>query len=224
MRTPSKLVLTALMAMLCLAAMASVAGARRLAFSENHIRAGWPAGERVRFNNAEFNIECQMTMEGSFHSRTLSKVCGQLIGYITVASLPVECVDANNREGQAGALNGVEFMTNTLPWHVRFDSFTGVLPRIAGIRVQIIGAAFLLHDNTPRFCLYLSDAASPLYAIFELTAGTITAMRLDETRPIPKHGELLGTFCLAPNITLSRKATSVEIQRSTTKITVTLVA
>src|SRR5512142_1076305 len=63
-------------------------------------------------------IPCNVTMEGSLHSASFSKVRGALIGYITRAS-----VNASScREGT------VAFRSERLPWHIRYDVYAGILP------------------------------------------------------------------------------------------------
>jgi hypothetical protein len=227
MRTRSRLLLAALIAAATLATAIGTAGARRIQFSENHIRAVWEAAERTTVfdGGGLFEIECRLTVEGSFHSRTLSKVSGQLIGYITEAEAPLTCLGG----GEVAILNGFEpdengvEVPNTLPWHVRYDSFRGVLPRIEGIRIQIINGS-VLGWNLFSGCLYTSTAAKPLFAILEVEAGgAITAMRWEEIFNIPLalEGALFG-FCPA-GVRLRRKSTSFTVQRGTVRITVRLV-
>jgi hypothetical protein len=222
MRTRSKLVLAALVATACLAVAVGTANARRIEFSEQHIRAVWSI-ERAHFkgSNAAFAIECELTIEGSFHSRTLSKVCGQLIGYITVAEAPNLCIG-----GEIAILNGVEPLPgggtapNTLPWHVRYHSFSGTLPTIERIRIQIIGAAILMWDALIE-CLYQSTAAKPLFAILHIVAGTLTTLQWDETSPIPLKIEL--RFPCPAEATLAGSSNTFEVQRRTTRVFVRLV-
>jgi hypothetical protein len=163
-----------------------------------------------------------VTVEGSFHSKTISKVSGQLIGFITTAEAPLTCFEG----GEVAILNGVEPLpgggtaTNSLPWHIRYDSFSGTLPVIAGIRIQIVGAAILMWNGLVQ-CLFKSTEGTPLYAILEVAEGRITAMRWDETRAIPKFFEL--TMGCPPAAKLTRKSTSFEVQGTTTRVFVRLV-
>jgi hypothetical protein len=226
MKTRSKLLLAALIAAASLATAVGTAGARRIELSEQRIRAEWREAERTKFidSGGIFEIECQITVEGTFHSRTLSKVSGQLIGYITAAETTFRCASG----GEVAILNGREPLpgggtaANTLPWHIRYDSFTGALPSITGIRIQIIEAAIRMWKPLGPDCLYESTTAQPLYAILEVAAGTITALRWDETRSIPKLVEIV-PIC-PPTAKLTRKSTSFTAQGSeTTRIRVRLV-
>jgi hypothetical protein len=226
MKARSKLSLAALVAAASLATAVSTAGARRIEFSENHIRAVWTAAERARFIDAggTYAIECQLTVEGSFHSRTLSKVSGQLIGFITVAEAPLTCFAG----GEIAILNGVEPLPggeaapNTLPWHIRYDSFRGALPRIEGIRIQIIDASILYWKNLAPQCLYRSTTAKPLFAILEVIEGRIAAMRWEETFSFPLAVQLELEFCPS-GAKLQKRSTDFTIQRATTRVFVRLV-
>jgi hypothetical protein len=224
MRMLGKLSLAVLLAVAVLQAAVGTASANRLEFSENHIRAVWEAAERTRFidTGGTFGIECQVTIEGSFHSRVISKLSGQLIGFVTVAEAPFMCFAG----GEVAILNGSEPLpgggtaTNSLPWHIRYDSFSGTLPNITGIRIQIVGAAILMWNGLVQ-CLFKSTEGTPLYAILEVAAGTITAMRWDETRAIPKFFEL--SLGCPPSAKLTKRSTSFTVQGGMTGVFVRLI-
>jgi hypothetical protein len=72
---------------------------------------------------------CDLTLEGSFHSRTFPKTPELLIGYLT-------------RVGTANCTLTTTILTATLPWHVRYTGFSGALPDITAIRARIVGVAF----------------------------------------------------------------------------------
>lgn len=230
MKIRGKLSFAALLAAAVLSTAVGTAAARRFEFSEQHIRAIWGEAEPAGFIDAggTYNIRCQLSLEGSFHSKTISKVSSQLIGYITQAQAPLTCA-----EGEIAILNGIErnhnnvVVENTLPWHVRYDSFTGTLPNIVGIRIQIVGASILYWKILPvaSTCLYRSEAARPLNAILEVGAGgVITAMRWEETFSIPLALRLGGleVFCPA-GAKVTKKSTSFTVQGGTARITVRLV-
>src|SRR5580765_3632601 len=108
MRTRSKLLLAALATTAFMSIAVSSANARRFEISNQRFRAVWTF---LEFTANGHVILCPVTLEGSFHSRTLSKVSGQLIGYVTNAFVPAtECVTG----GRARAL------TETLPWHMQY--------------------------------------------------------------------------------------------------------
>jgi hypothetical protein len=89
---------------------------------------------RGTFNNFEFEAAavrttCRVTLEGSLHTRTIAKVAGSLIGYITRATF-----------GQCSA--GTTVLTQTLPWHVSYESFSGRLPSITLLVLRMTGVSF----------------------------------------------------------------------------------
>jgi hypothetical protein len=226
MRARSKLTIALLTTLALLAVGVGAADARRLELSERRIRVVWEAVERAIFINMNIGVTCQFTLEGSFHSRTLAKVSGQLVGYITKAYRHA-CLP-EGEQGEVFILNGQEVLPDlmlagdSLPWHIRYDSFSGTLPNIAGIRLQIINFSFLLY----RFgvgCLYSSTGERPLFVIAELTAGRITSLSFDGTRRLPRHASLFGAVC-AEETEMTGRANSVEVLGATTKITVRLVA
>ena len=188
MRNHSKLVLTALTAALVLAAAVSTASARRLQLSSQNITAKWTALTFSSEGGGE-GIEaiCPVTLEGSFHSRTISKVSGQLVGYITRANLTSASCTFRGGATHVQILNGTEGTTTSLPWHIQYNSFTGVLPRITGVRLALIGAAFLIRAILGVSCLYKSTQREPAFGTVEVneTTGAVTGLRADETRTIP---------------------------------------
>jgi hypothetical protein len=177
-----RLAIAAIASIAALAAMVGAAAARRFEVSEQQFRATF---EQFGYNGGGVNVLCRVTLSGSFHSRTISKVCGQLIGYITQASLARPCI-----QGEAWVLNGVERLSdgttssNTLPWHVRYMSFTGTLPSITRIQVAVVGYAFL-EICIGSSCLFKSTAERPALFDFTLSSGRVTGFKWDETAQVP---------------------------------------
>jgi hypothetical protein len=81
MRTRPKPVVTSLAAAFVLAAFVATASAQRFETSNQGIRATFA---ELRFGTIE-EIEgrCPVTVEGTFHSRTIAKNGESLVGYIT---------------------------------------------------------------------------------------------------------------------------------------------
>jgi hypothetical protein len=146
------------------AVVAGTAFGRRIEVNNQGFRIAWRS---LRFFSGEGtpDLTCPVTMEGSFHSRTISKVSGQLVGYITRVTV------APQTEPPCTYTNGASrlvILNEMLPWHLRFDSFTGTLPAIRTLKWQIIGAGFSI--TTPFGpCLYKSTTARPLDFYFFLT-------------------------------------------------------
>jgi hypothetical protein len=181
MRTRSKLLLGTLTAAIVLAALVNTATARRLEISNTGIRHVWTNLEFTGFGGL-FIVRCPVTLEGTLHSRTISKVSGQLIGYITRAIV-------GPREQCTGG--SAVILTVTLPWHINYDRFIGELPRIRGIRLQLLNAGFNITARilgAETTCLFKSTHERPAFGILELNTetGRVENLRADETEGIPR--------------------------------------
>jgi hypothetical protein len=162
----SKRVLAALAATLLLGIAAGSAAANRLSVSERSFRMTWTP---LRIGTFESTLwECNLTLEGSFHSSIFVKTRGLLLGSITRA-----------------AISGCEvtLLTATLPWHVIYRSFSGLLPRISNIRIAFAGVSF---SYALGLCLIRVRTESPLNFIAKLNAeGVITELPADEAEALP---------------------------------------
>ncbi|MBS1868478.1 MAG: hypothetical protein JSS99_02340 [Actinobacteria bacterium] len=140
MRTRSRLLLTALAAALVMATAIDVASAGHFSSSEQRYRATWGS---LEFGGYTATIRCMATMEGSFHYRSFAKTPEALVGYVTQATIRHPCTG-----GEVWFYNGVEVLegttlSNSLPWHIRYESFEGVLPNITVITDRLVGVRFL---------------------------------------------------------------------------------
>jgi hypothetical protein len=173
----SKLALTGLAASMFLALAVSSTSARNLRVTERSLRVVWMP---IEFLAAGKTARCNLTLEGSFHYRTIVKREGALSGFITRAIL-------NTCSGGSATV-----LTNTLPWHLTYNGFTGTLPNITGVSISIIGVSFLARPEGSIACLARSTAENPVRAIANIGAGgSVTGLRADETASIP----LEGFFC-----------------------------
>jgi len=172
MRTRSKLLLTALAAAFVLAAAVGSASAGRFMSSEQRFRVTWA---RLEASGFATNISCSVTIEGSYHGRTSSKTAELLAGYVTGVTVRHPCTG-----GEAWSYNGVEVLEgttvpNTLPWHIRYESFQGALPNITAITERLVGARWLAKavflGITIR-CLYTSTAIEPLIGTVSRNTST----------------------------------------------------
>jgi hypothetical protein len=122
MRTSAKLGLVGLAAALLLATAVSAASARNLSTSSQTFRATW---SNLEFTNSfGFGaVRCALTLEGTFHARTIGKLINSLIGAITRA--------------ETAACSGGEAIPRreTLPWHRQYGAFAGTLPNITSVTV-----------------------------------------------------------------------------------------
>lgn len=141
-----KLALSTVAASLLLAAVVSTASAGRLSVSNQNIRATWAS---IEFNAEGLAvIRCPLTLEGSFHTRTIAKTARALIGAVTRAIVN----QAGCSNGIGAPFNGTERYNgtttpNTLPWHITYESFTGTLPNITAINLLLSRFRFGLRDS-----------------------------------------------------------------------------
>jgi hypothetical protein len=170
-----RLLLTGLAATAILAAAVGTATANRLALSNNAIRVVWRSLELS--NSVSTNVvRCAVTLEGSFHSRTIEKIANKLIGYITRANVQ------NNQctGGRATVLN------ETLPWHLTYNSFTGRLPIIETLVLNLIRAGFIVEIPGFNNCKAITSSESPARGIANIGAGgRVENLRADPTARIP---------------------------------------
>lgn len=117
MRISVKLGMSALLAALVLAGAVSTATAGRISSSSQSLRVTWSSLEI----GEEAPARCQVTLEGSLHSRSIAKVERALVGAVTRVSF-TSCTN-----GSASA--------ESLPWHFSYESFTGTLPSITALRL-----------------------------------------------------------------------------------------
>jgi hypothetical protein len=187
-------------ASILLAALVGVAPAGKLSTSSQTLRATF---REVRFSGGFGTAVCNATVEGSFHERTIAKTAGLLTGYVTSAAV------GGCTQGSATILR------ETLPWHIRYQGFTGTLPSIASVIARIVGLSFQLRE--PVFgitCLARSTEAAPSIITFNREAsGALTTARVSGTVP---------TNCGAEG-TLDGTSNAFTVLNSATRITVTLI-
>ena len=180
-----------------LGALAATASAARLSSSSQTIRATF---REVRFTGGFGTTSCALTVEGSFHSRTIAKVVGSLTGAITRATLG------------ACAQGSATILTASLPWGTRYESFTGTLPSITSIQAAATGPEFSIRE--PVFGITCLVAGGTLRGIFNREAGgALTTTAVNGT---------VATNCGASG-TLSGTSNSTTVLGAATRITVTLI-
>jgi len=131
--------------------LAGAAAGNRLAFRNELTTNAWRAVWReMEYRGGSLAIRCALTLEGTFHSLTITKTRGALIGYVTGASV------------SACSSGGATVLTAGLPWHVQYETFTGTLPTISSVRFRIIGFEFRISEPFGITCLFRSTEARPL--------------------------------------------------------------
>lgn len=176
MRYSPKLFIATLTASLTLAATISTATANRIAFDEQGFRQ--PMTEfTVSESGGGFAVSCRITLEGSFHSRSISKASEALIGYIRTAAVEPLCIEGRMR-----------ILTETLPWHVRYESFSGTLPNITGINLRDVGMALAIEKGLSAVCLLKATTANPAKSTLIVSGGVIWELDFSSSATIPSTG------------------------------------
>jgi hypothetical protein len=190
------------------------ASANRLSTSAQDIDMRWSS--LVFSSDAGSSATCPITLQGSFHSRTLGKVVNGLIGFVSRASVRGQ-TSAGNCTGATATV-----LTATLPWHITYRSFQGTLPNITGVTINVINASLQIQPSGSLTCLLRSTTTNPIGGTVNLSAGRATSLTADRTFGIPLTGS--GGFC-AFGGEGHFEGTTVSVTRlaSTTSITITLI-
>lgn len=188
--------LLAVLAALALAIAADQAAAEVLSVSSQTFRATWSA---LTISGGFGSIVCPVTLEGSFHERSITKTAGSLIGYVT-------------RAAASGCSSGsATILTASLPWHVRYASFSGTLPNITALNLSVAGAAINIREPVFGITCLLSGAVMT-FAMNREAGGNLTSVGVGGTIP---------TSC-GINASASGSSNTVTVLGSTTRIVLTL--
>ena len=205
MRTRSKLALIGLGAAMLMAFAIGTASARNLSISNQNIR--------MTFNNLELGAEglatttCHVTLEGSFHERTLVKTPETLVGFLT-------------RVTTGNCNNGVSVLRETLPWHIRYVGFSGRLPAISLILAKGVGAAFVVEPGLGFRCLFRATVS--FRAILSPSTGEINGVEVPNQEVALMSGG--GSGCPASSgFFRSRPNGSIMLLGAITRLTVRLI-
>jgi hypothetical protein len=214
MRNRSKLLLTALTAAFVLSIAVGSASANRISISAQDFDARW--SHLVFTTDSGTSLSCPLTLQGSFHSRTIGKVPNALIGFVSRAS-----VRGQNSAGNCtGATATV--LTATLPWHITYRSFTGTLPSVTGINVNLIGFSWQVQPGESLTCLARSTTTSPLINRVNVSGGRAISLSVDPAGEIPLASGL-GFCAWGGSIHFEGPTASLTRLASTASITVTLI-
>lgn len=182
MRNRGKLFLAAFAAAMLFSLAPGVGSARNFSISERNFAAIWDAGlggskTNLTWRDSSGNsVACPLTLSGRFLEQRIVKTVGAKIGEITGGALG-RCVTGT-----------ATLLTETMPWEIRYGGFTGSLPSISGININIIGFAFGVAVSGIA-CLTPSEVERPFGAIINrITPGVAENIRVDETRTIGVGG------------------------------------
>jgi len=179
-----KLALAVVGVTVLLGAVVSTASATRLSVTTRVIHASW---SRMNFRGGLGTVECEVVLDKTFHSNTIAKTAGVLMGFITAGNL-IRCF-----RGRATILR------ETLPWHARYNSFVEALPNITKITTGVIGFSYRIQEPTFGInCLIRSSVEQPIFLTYNrnpatgaITSATVAgAIRCQETSIV---GTLEGT-------------------------------
>lgn len=207
MRTSAKLGLTAFMAALLLASAIGTASARSFSITSQTIRATY---RRLEFA-PEFPgpvVSCPVTLEGSFHSRSFAKVRSTLIGAITRAAAR-----------EASCTNG-RVILESLPWHLTYESFTGLLPNITTLQV-LVSRFRLTLSVSARVCTYGTATDNLTFRAVVNGSAEFTELLQVEGR---NRFNLVEGFCNGPgSLAASIGEGAITALNASTRIRLTLI-
>ena len=215
MRTHTKLTLAALTATLFMALAVNTASANRFSVSNQFFRVVWSPLNFIG-EGSSVRVGCNVTVEGSFHSRTIVKTIGSLLGYVTRAIIG-GCTE-----------NSATVLTATLPWHLTYEGFSSSrgLPAIERIRLLLRHIAFVTQIFGGLVeCLYAdagTNQSENAAGESLLTGGSANEVASDPSIRIPfVRGSGLTENCPAKGGFTGTG--NVTLLGATTRITVTLI-
>jgi hypothetical protein len=128
---------------------AVTASANRFSIDDQDFRGVFPAFTAIVEGVGQ--VECPLTLAGSFHGSTLAKTVGGLIGFITSARFGERCTGG-----------GMTILAASLPWHLLYAGFGGTLPAITEASIDIVGfsAQATLSGIPGAVCLARSTSAN----------------------------------------------------------------
>jgi hypothetical protein len=206
MRTRSKLLFASVTVALLLSMAVGSVSARDLSITNRAFRIVW-TDLRLSNHSGQLFISCPVTLEGSFRSATIHKVEELLIGYMTRGTVV------------GGACTGGRATVNqeALPWHIRYGGFSGRLPTITLITMNIIVTKYEV-ESAGLTCKVQTPVATPLRinaAIGE--GGGMTEIIVEETL-IPLRTSFFcaiigeGFFAGRGRVTLLGNTTTISIR------------
>lgn len=193
MQTNLKLALATLIALFVLTAAVSTASANRFRISEQEMEIAW---NPLSFTNgSSLNVRCHIILLGRFHRATLNKTLGALTGYINHAKIQQPCIGGSvyiyNGEEVNSVLGGT--LPSSLPWHITYEGFEGVLPNnITNVRLLFLDSRFLVRATIlgiALLCIYKTRLEQPGEGRANLTSGIISSLPVNESLEIEAKEE-----------------------------------
>jgi hypothetical protein len=188
-------------ALALLIALSSAASAGHLSISSQTFRTVW---REFGFAGPFGTTTCELTLEGSLHSRTIAKVNGSLAGYVTRATL-----------GPCSA-GTATILTATLPWHIRYQSFAGTLPNISSVSLGVINVSIAVREQFGIVCLGRSTVAQQVLWFFMMVGTTLA--KVDVGGSIPS-----GPECIEERFSISSGGGRITVLNSSTSLSIRLI-
>jgi len=226
MRTRARLVLLGLAAALLLCSLVATTSARNLSISNQNFRATWSGlrfESKIEDPTRMNQISCPVTLEGSFHARTFTKTRDSLIGVITRAHANHPCEAGGNEfsfhNGSETVLRGIP--ETTLPWPIFYSSFTGTLPAITRVTIEMQGMVMTVFY--PLGCLEVyGERLESRQWVFTLEVGGA----ISSLEPAAGHlirGPAMSTLFCARLARLSGQSRPITLLGTTTRVTLRLI-
>jgi hypothetical protein len=155
-------------------------------------------------------IRCPVTLEGSYNSRTIQKVTETSIGYITRAG----AAESACTGGRA------TFKSESLPWSMSYDRFTGTLPNISTASRFAIGAVIDLEILPGLVCRYEAVGMNNRFSITLRKSGD-RIIQVDFNAPVlPNPFNRAGCPTL---LIIFRGSGTLTVLGGTTAVSLTLI-
>jgi len=184
MKRHVQLALAGIAATLLLGLAANPTFAGRLSLTARTIKIVWP---RLEFNDetGTARATCPVTLQGSFHSSTMRKTVGAVLGYV------------NGHETGRCSFGEAEFERGISGvWSIQYVGFTGTLPSLSGFTVKIVGVKYWFTAFNNEICTYYEAGSEQVKGTFQIEErARITGFALDTMVFLPKTG--LQFFCPA---------------------------
>jgi hypothetical protein len=176
MRNRSKLLLAALTAALALTLGAATANASRSFSATNNTLLSYTSPALTFQGVGGQELICAVTLTASIHS-VIAKLRGALAGFVNGG----RASNCRNNLG-FGTTSAIPLVSHIRPWHLRYESFRGILPRIEEVLFIITNAEFLIQVEIPFVGL--------LRCLYRGNVGVNTSGRVGYTieRLIPQPG------------------------------------
>jgi hypothetical protein len=206
----AKTLLAVVGATVMLTALVSSASAGRLSTTSKNTRATWASLELIEpvFGST---VRCPITVEGSFHSATMGKVAGALVGHISRSTI--------NTTGCSGGRATI--LQASLPWHIRYSGFTGTLPNITALRTDAIGVQIRI-EGAFGSCLFTSSVTQPIIGTLNRSVATRSLTSVTTGGGIVSN-EACGPFGERISGSFGGTSNSLTVLGTTTLITITLI-